>query len=335
MHAVSSKRRAGAVSSASSSLQASTTTPPIPTPSHPKVKMAAATTTSAEPGLLEPTGVHHPFYSLSPLTGAKAWAAREEPCFNGLIEANGGASVFKGHPGLDVTFLTDQASCEWFFSQSQEVLDRQDGAYFGPLKRKQQYIGESLPTLASNQKEMYQVLREHKITVIRSRLPFAQSAMTNATDTFYKNLRDIGLGEYTLAYDFFLQQAIHFLHEWIFGMGVEGGQPLPPFKDFINANPPDVSVAKKASLEQLASVESIVDAIRLSEVWAGFVEMLEGCNANTKDLEREFMFITNVQAAAGMAKIMTFVVATLANNAEFLGKLSEEVDGKILLRGSL
>ncbi|CBN74954.1 hypothetical protein Esi_0060_0076 [Ectocarpus siliculosus] len=154
--------------------------------------MAAAATTAAEPDLLEPTGVHHPFHSLSPLTEARAWAAREGQYFNGLIEANGGASVSKGHPDLAVTFLTDHASCEWFFSQRQEVLDRQDGAYFGPLKCKKQYIGESLPTLASNQKESHQVLREHKLRVFRSRVPFAQSAMTNATDTFYKNLRDNG-----------------------------------------------------------------------------------------------------------------------------------------------
>ncbi|CAM9251030.1 unnamed protein product [Ectocarpus fasciculatus] len=133
-------------------------------------------------------------------------------------------------------------------------------------------------------------------------------------------------------------------------MGVEGGQPLPPFKDFINANPLDVSVllelemdtpvaqlaaklaqrSKKASAEQLASVDSIADAIRSSEVWAGFVGMLEESNVNTKDLEREFMFITNFQAAAGMAKIMMLVVATLTNNPDFLEKLRKEVDGKDL-----
>ncbi|CAM9250955.1 unnamed protein product, partial [Ectocarpus fasciculatus] len=154
--------------------------------------MAAAASKAAVPVLLEPTGVHHPFYSMSPLTEARAWAAREGQYFNGLIEANGGASVFKGHPGLAVIFLTDHASCEWFFSQRQEVLDRQDGAYFGPIKCKKQYIGESQPTLTSNQKESHQALREHKLRVIRSRVPFAQSAMTNAADTFYKNLRENG-----------------------------------------------------------------------------------------------------------------------------------------------
>ncbi|CAM9368404.1 unnamed protein product, partial [Ectocarpus sp. 12 AP-2014] len=119
----SPRQRVGAASPTCSSLQASTAAPPIPTTSpHHRVKTAE---TAVEEGLLEPTGVHHPFYSLSPLTEARAWAAREGQYFNGLIEANGGASVFKGHPGLAVTFLTDHASCEWFLSQNQDVLDRQ------------------------------------------------------------------------------------------------------------------------------------------------------------------------------------------------------------------
>lgn len=50
------------------------------------------------------------------------------------------------------------------------------------------------------------------------------------------------MGDYTLIYDFFLQQTTHFLHEWIYGLGEEGGAPLPDFKDFVNANPIDVSV---------------------------------------------------------------------------------------------
>jgi len=50
------------------------------------------------------------------------------------------------------------------------------------------------------------------------------------------------MGEHTLIYDFFLEQASHFLHEWIYGLGVDGGPPLPPFKDFLNVNPIDVNV---------------------------------------------------------------------------------------------
>ena len=51
-----------------------------------------------------------------------------------------------------------------------------------------------------------------------------------------------GLGEYTTVYDTFLQQSYAFMLEWVFGTGEEGGQPLPPFKDFVNVNPSDVSV---------------------------------------------------------------------------------------------
>lgn len=51
-----------------------------------------------------------------------------------------------------------------------------------------------------------------------------------------------GMNEYTHVYDFFLQQLSHFTHEWMFGLGEEGSPPLPPFKDFINSQPFNVSV---------------------------------------------------------------------------------------------
>ncbi|CAM9321677.1 unnamed protein product [Scytosiphon promiscuus] len=339
-------------SSASASALHVSTTQGLPSSSEKGTAAPPATyvTEHKEGPVLEPTGVHHPFYSMSPLQEARAWAGRSGKYFNDLIDANGGASVFKGHPGLAVTFLTDHASTEWFFSQPQDVLDRQEGAYFGCLKCKKEYIGESLPTLIANQKESHLAFREHAIKAFRSRVPAGQSAMTHATDTFYDNLWKNGMGDYTLIYDFFLQQTTHFLHEWIYGLGEEGGAPLPAFKDFVNANPIDVSVLigleidtpvanavakllqrkKKPSADQLASVDRIADAIRSSKVWAGFAGMLKDSNLNTKDLERSFMFTTNFQSAVAIAKQMMPVVATLTNHPEFLQELRKEVDGKDL-----
>lgn len=64
----------------------------------------------------------------------------------------------------------------------------QDGAYFGALKCKKDYIGEILPTLITNEKESHQTFRQHALKAFGSRVPYAQSAIDNATDTFYKNL---------------------------------------------------------------------------------------------------------------------------------------------------
>lgn len=52
----------------------------------------------------------------------------------------------------------------------------------------------------------------------------------------------VGLGEYTTVYDTFLQQSYAFMLEWVLGTGEEGGQPLPPFKDFVTVNPIDIGV---------------------------------------------------------------------------------------------
>lgn len=51
-----------------------------------------------------------------------------------------------------------------------------------------------------------------------------------------------GLGEYPTVYDTFLRQTYSIILEWALGTGAEGGQPLPPFKDFANVNPADVSL---------------------------------------------------------------------------------------------
>lgn len=51
-----------------------------------------------------------------------------------------------------------------------------------------------------------------------------------------------GLGEYPTVYNTFLQQSYAFMLEWVLATGEEGGQPLPPFKDFVNVNPSDISV---------------------------------------------------------------------------------------------
>lgn len=51
-----------------------------------------------------------------------------------------------------------------------------------------------------------------------------------------------GMGEYTNIYELFLQPTSNFVHEWIYGLGEDGGVPLPPFKDFLNANPNDARV---------------------------------------------------------------------------------------------
>eukprot|EP00752_Nemacystus_decipiens_P012023 g10658.t1 len=328
----------------SSSLHASTTTGTRSMPA------AAAPADASDDRPVEPAGTHHPWYSLAPLKEAGRWAKRDGEYFNELSRANGGASVFKGHPGLAVTFLTDNVSCEWFFSQPPSVLDRQDGAYFGALKCKKDYIGEALPTLITNEKESHQTFRKHALKAFGSRVPYAQSAIDNATNTFYKNLWKNGMNEYTHVYDFFLQQLSHFTHEWMFGLGEEGSPPIPPFKDFINSQPFNVSVlieleidtpvanlaAKfaqmqtKTSAEALASVENILSAIRSSKVWAGFLEMLEGTDVSTKDLERSFMFTSNFQSSVPIAITMMPVVATLTANPEFLEDLRKEIDGKDL-----
>lgn len=75
--------------------------------------------------LLTPQGKHHPWYSMSPLTEAGEWVSSRGTYFKNLSEANGGAPIYKAHPGMACIALTDHASGEWFFSQPESVLDRE------------------------------------------------------------------------------------------------------------------------------------------------------------------------------------------------------------------
>lgn len=85
----------------------------------------AATPDNDEGSILEPQGTHYSWYSLKPLTEAGEWGGTPGAYFNKCKEANGGASVYKMHPGLACIALTDHASGKWFFEQPDTVLDRQ------------------------------------------------------------------------------------------------------------------------------------------------------------------------------------------------------------------
>ena len=45
-----------------------------------------------------------------------------------------------------------------------------------------------------------------------------------------------------MVYDTFLRQSYAIVLEWALGIGEEGGQPLPPFKDFVAVNSSDVNL---------------------------------------------------------------------------------------------
>lgn len=75
--------------------------------------------------ILEPQGTHYGWFSLKPLTEASEWAATPGTYFKKLKEANGGAPIYKAHPGLACIAITDHAGGKWFFEQPDTVLDRQ------------------------------------------------------------------------------------------------------------------------------------------------------------------------------------------------------------------
>ncbi|CAM9867534.1 unnamed protein product, partial [Laminaria digitata] len=137
--------------------------------------------------------------------------------------------------------------------------------------------------------------------------------------------------------------------EWLFGTGEEGGQPLPPFKDFVNVNPVDISVLLKleidtpvanaaaivaqavaggVSSEQKDSVEVLLDSIRASKVWPKFMEMLEEQNVPIKSPERSFMFNSGFQSSSAIAKNMEYAVGVLSAQPDFAEELRKELDGK-------
>ncbi|CAM9960343.1 unnamed protein product [Scytosiphon promiscuus] len=139
--------------------------------------------------------------------------------------------------------------------------------------------------------------------------------------------------------------------EWVFGTGEEGGQPLPPFKDFRNVNPSDISVllsleidtfvaniagkvaqaaAGGVSAEAKASVQVLLNSIRSSKMWPTFTRMLQDSGVAIQDLENSFMFNTGFQSSSAIAKNMEYCVGSLTANPDFLEELRKEVDGQEL-----
>ncbi|CAN0516603.1 unnamed protein product, partial [Laminaria digitata] len=80
---------------------------------------------ASEGPILEPQGNFYPWYSMAPLTEAGEFGSGEGMYFKKCKEANGGAGIFKMHPGLKMIAITDHASAKWYFAQTESVLDRQ------------------------------------------------------------------------------------------------------------------------------------------------------------------------------------------------------------------
>eukprot|EP00904_Undaria_pinnatifida_P000524 jgi/Undpi1/10472/HiC_scaffold_29.g12922.m1 len=309
--------------------------------------MADAASNDGE--ILEPQGNHYGWLSLAPLSEAGEWSSTPGVYFKKLQEKNGGAPIYKAHPGLACITITDHASGKWFFEQPDTVLDRQDGPYFGPLKCTKEYLDDSLPALVTNIPESHADVRAYTINVLKERLSATQPALAHASDNFYKDLRANGLGDYTTVYDIFLKQSYAFMLEWVFGTGEEGGQPLPPFEDFINVNPSDIGVLLKLTVDtpvanaaaavaqalaggitsaQKASVDVLLDSIRASKMWPTYVEMLAQNNVPIKSPERSFMFNTGFQSSSAIAKNMEYAVGSLTAFPDFAEELRQEVDGQ-------
>lgn len=70
----------------------------------------------------------------------------------------------------------------------------QDGPFFGSLKCKEEFIGGSLPALATNKKESHTAVRNYMMTIIQDRVKSVPSAFEHATEKFYTNLRANGEG---------------------------------------------------------------------------------------------------------------------------------------------
>ena len=85
--------------------------------------MADAASNDGE--ILEPQGNHYGWLSLAPLSEAGEWSSTPGVYFKKLQEKNGGAPIYKAHPGLACITITDHASGKWFFEQPDTVLDRQ------------------------------------------------------------------------------------------------------------------------------------------------------------------------------------------------------------------
>ncbi|CAM9689272.1 unnamed protein product [Ascophyllum nodosum] len=298
--------------------------------------------------VLVPPGKHYPWYSLQPLVQAATWASSPGTYFKNLVKENDGAPVFKCHPGIASIAFTDHSTAEWFFNQPETVLDRQDGPYFGPLKCSREYLNGSLPALVTNIPEKHSAVRAYTLKILQQRLGSTQTAISHASDKFYSNLWTNGLGEYTGVYECFLQQSYAFMLEWMLAAGEEGGQELPPFKDFLNVNPIDISVllnlevdrpvanlaASAAQLfagvsrEQKASIEVLLESIRSSKMFPKFVEMQKDFNIDITNIENSFMFNTGFQSSAALAKNMEYCVGSLSANRDFLEELRAELDGQ-------
>lgn len=291
-----------------------------------------------EPNNANVPGHWHGPLSLGPLKEVVRFV-QECDDYTKELRAQHGSSVFKGHPGIRTTFITDMAGLDFVFHASPEELDRLDDAepgFGGLLFNRHEMLGGVVPALLSHSGN-HGPARALIVEAIKLRRDHFAPACQKVHDYGIPMLRDPARG---VAVDF--QHATHhaaisIAFEWMFGItpgpagahvqswlkgcfGLKSDQPVS------NAIARTVSRRKNGpTAAQRKFSEDTMESIRRCGPYPQFLEVARRVGVPEKDVAAHLMFATAFNATGGTFTTLHPALAQLSVDQVTRERLAEEL----------
>jgi len=282
--------------------------------------------------------------SLGPLKELKKFV---EECddFTKELRADSGSSVFKAHPGIKSTFITDMAGLEFVFNAPVTTLDRLDDEHpgFGGLAFNREMVGGVVPILMRHARD-HDPARTFMLEVLKLRRPFFQPACEKVLHYGIPMLREAPRGTPVNFQHALHHAAIGICFVWLLDItpGPSGADAEGWIKGCfgLRSDQPLSNVIARAAgrlkngpnARQLDYGARSMDAIRASAPYPSFVEAARRVGVPENDVAAHLMFTASVNAVGGAWSTLHPSLAQLSVDAVTRARLAKEL---VAFRGSV
>lgn len=256
------------------------------------------------------------------------------------LRHNAGASVFRAHPGIRSTMITDMAGLDFVFSAAPEVLDRLDDAEpgFGGLAFNRELLGGITPALMAHG-EGHGPARQLVIEAIKLRRAQFGPACEKVHHYGIPMLREPARG---VEVDF--QNAIHHAavsisFEWLFGLapGPDGAELRSWLKGCfgMKSDQPLANALVRSATRMTngptaahrAFSAKHLDAIRRSAPYASYLDVAKRVGVPEADVAAHLMFAAAFNATGGTFTTLYPAMAQLSVDLVNRERLQHELRG--------
>jgi hypothetical protein len=284
--------------------------------------------------------------SLQPLVQLKKFVDECDD-FTKELRAESGSSVFKAHPGIKSTFITDMAGLEFVFNAPVTQLDRLDDEHpgFGGLAFNREMLGGVVPTLMRHAGD-HDPSRAFILAVLKLRRGAFRPAAEKVLHYGIPMLREAPRGTPVNFQHALHHAAIGICFEWLFDIIMDSPTAGADAESWIRGcfslrsdQPVANALARVAArlkngpnAGQRDYSARTMDAIRASAPYPSFVEAARRVGVPEGDVAGHLMFAASFNAVGGAWSTLHPALAQLSVDAVTRARLAKEL---VAFRGSV